>query len=132
MGRVWVAREENTGRLFAIKTTLSDEKAGGEFWNVLLDEARIAAQVQHRSVCTIHAFEVDEQRGVPYLVMDFSDGGSLHELLEACSETPARTGGRGQHHRAALRWPAGCPRALGRQTANRSASSIAMFLRRTF
>lgn len=84
MGRVWVAREENTRRLFAIKTTLSDEKAGGEFWNVLLDEARIAAQVQHRSVCTIHAFEVDEQRGVPYLVMDFSDGGSLHELLEAC------------------------------------------------
>ena len=86
MGRVWVAREENTGRLFAIKTTLADEKAGGEFWNVLLDEARIAAQIQHRSVCAIHAFEVDEQRGVPYLVMDFSDGGSLHELLEAMPE----------------------------------------------
>ncbi|MET0791671.1 MAG: serine/threonine-protein kinase [Polyangiaceae bacterium] len=83
MGRVWVAREENTGRLFAIKTTLADEKSGGEFWNVLLDEARIAAQIQHRSVCAIHAFEVDEQRGVPYLVMDYSDGGSLHELLEA-------------------------------------------------
>lgn len=82
MGRVWVAREENTGRLFAIKTTLADEQAGGEFWNVLLDEARIAAQIQHRGVCAIHAFEVDEQRGVPYLVMDFSDGGSLHELLE--------------------------------------------------
>ncbi|MEO6603185.1 MAG: serine/threonine-protein kinase, partial [Polyangiaceae bacterium] len=86
MGRVWVAREENTGRLFAIKTTLADEQAGGEFWNVLLDEARIAAQIQHRGVCAIHAFEVDEQRGVPYLVMDFSDGGSLHELLEAAPE----------------------------------------------
>jgi eukaryotic-like serine/threonine-protein kinase len=86
MGRVWVAREENTGRLFAIKTTLADEKAGGEFWNVLLDEARIAAQIQHRGVCAIHAFEVDEQRGVPYLVMDFSDGGSLHELLDAAPE----------------------------------------------
>ena len=84
MGRVWVAREENTGRLFAIKTTLADERAGGEFWNVLLDEARIAAQVHHRSVCAIHAFEVDEQRGVPYLVMDFSDGASLYEVLEAC------------------------------------------------
>lgn len=86
MGRVWVAREENTGRLFAIKTTLADEKSGGEFWNVLLDEARIAAQIQHRGVCTIHAFEVDEARGVPYLVMDFSDGGSLHELLEVIPE----------------------------------------------
>lgn len=86
MGRVWVAREENSGRLFAIKTTLADEKSGGEFWNVLLDEARIAAQIQHRGVCTIHAFEVDETRGVPYLVMDFSDGGSLHELLETIPE----------------------------------------------
>ncbi|HEX7453956.1 MAG TPA: serine/threonine-protein kinase, partial [Polyangiaceae bacterium] len=86
MGRVWVAREEHTRRLFAIKTTLADEQTAGEFWNVLLDEARLAAQVQHRSVCTIHAFEVDEQRGVPYLVMDFSDGGSLHELLAACPD----------------------------------------------
>lgn len=83
MGRVWVAREENTGRLFALKTTLGDEKAAGEYWNVLLDEARLAAQVQHRGVCTIHAFELDEQLGIPYLVMDFSDGGSLYELLDA-------------------------------------------------
>jgi len=84
MGRVWVAREENTGRLFALKTTLGDEKAAGEYWNVLLDEARLAAQVQHRGVCTIHAFEIDEQLGIPYLVMDYSDGGSLYELLDAC------------------------------------------------
>jgi serine/threonine-protein kinase len=83
MGRVWVAREENTGRLFALKTTLGNEKAAGEYWNVLLDEARLAAQVQHRGVCTIHAFEIDEKLGIPYLVMDFSDGGSLYELLDA-------------------------------------------------
>jgi len=83
MGRVWVAREENTGRLFALKTTLGNEKAAGEYWNVLLDEARLAAQVQHRGVCTIHAFEIDEQLGIPYLVMDYSDGGSLYELLDA-------------------------------------------------
>jgi len=85
MGRVWVAREENTGRLFALKTTLGNEKAAGEYWNVLLDEARLAAQVQHRGVCTIHAFEIDEQLGIPYLVMDYSDGGSLYELLDASS-----------------------------------------------
>jgi len=85
MGRVWVAREENTGRLFALKTTLGNEKAAGEYWNVLLDEARLAAQVQHRGVCTIHAFEIDEKLAIPYLVMDFSDGGSLYELLDACA-----------------------------------------------
>ena len=85
MGRVWVAREENTGRLFALKTTLGDEKAVGEYWNTLLDEARLAAQVQHRGVCTIHAFEIDEHLRIPYLVMDYSDGGSLYELLDACA-----------------------------------------------
>jgi serine/threonine-protein kinase len=85
MGRVWVAREENTGRLFALKTTLGDEKAAGEYWNTLLDEARLAAQVQHRGVCTIHAFEIDEHLGIPYLVMDYSDGGSLYELLDVCA-----------------------------------------------
>jgi serine/threonine-protein kinase len=41
--------------------------------------------VQHSGVCTIHAFEIDEQLGIPYLVMDFSDGGSLYELLDACA-----------------------------------------------
>ena len=41
--------------------------------------------MQHRGVCTIHAFEIDEQLGIPYLVMDFSDGGSLYELLDACA-----------------------------------------------
>ena len=85
MGRVWVAREFGTGarpRLLAIKTTLNDGSVGAEYWNVLLDEARIASQVQHPNVCSIHAFEVDQESGVPYLVMDWSDGGSLHELSE--------------------------------------------------
>jgi eukaryotic-like serine/threonine-protein kinase len=84
MGRVWVARELGTGttpRLLAVKTTLSADNIGAEFWNLLLDEARIASQVQHPNVCSIHAFEVDEPSGVPYVVMDWSDGGSLHELL---------------------------------------------------
>ena len=89
MGRVWVAREFGTGkkpRLLAIKTTLNDESVGAEYWNVLLDEARIASQVQHPNVCSIHAFDVDKESGVPYLVMDWSDGGSLHELLEHLPE----------------------------------------------
>jgi Aldehyde dehydrogenase family len=72
MGRVWVARELGTGtrpRLLAVKTTLNNESVGAEFWNLLIDEARIASQVQHPNVCSIHAFEVDQSSGVPYLVM---------------------------------------------------------------
>jgi serine/threonine protein kinase len=84
MGRVWVAREQGLvarPRLVAIKTALAEEAASEDYWKVLLDEARIASQIQHPNVCSIHA--LDRERGVVYLVMDWSDGGSLRELLDA-------------------------------------------------
>ncbi|HET9955653.1 MAG TPA: protein kinase, partial [Polyangiaceae bacterium] len=68
-------------RIVAIKTALAEEAASEDFWKVLLDEARIASQIQHPNVCSIHA--LDRERGVVYLVMDYSDGGSLRELLDA-------------------------------------------------
>jgi serine/threonine-protein kinase len=87
MGRVWVAREQGftqRPRLVAIKTALAEDAAAEEYWKVLLDEARIASQVQHPNVCAIHA--LDRERGVVYLVMDWSDGGSLRELLDGLPE----------------------------------------------
>jgi serine/threonine-protein kinase len=87
MGRVWVAREQGftqRPRLVAIKTALAEDAASEEYWKVLLDEARIASQVQHPNVCAIHA--LDRERGVVYLVMDWSDGGSLRELLDGMPE----------------------------------------------
>lgn len=87
MGRVWVAREQGLTarpRLIAIKTALAEEAASEDYWKVLLDEARIASQIQHPNVCAIHA--LDRERGVVYLVMDWSDGGSLREVLDATSE----------------------------------------------
>jgi serine/threonine-protein kinase len=84
MGRVWAARERNTTlkpRLVAIKTALAEDGATEGFWKVLFDEGRIASQVTHPNVCSIHA--VERERGIVYLVMDWSDGGSLRELLDA-------------------------------------------------
>ena len=88
MGRVWVAREQGLvarPRLVAIKTALAEEAASEDYWKVLLDEARIASQIQHPNVCSIHA--LDRERGVVYLVMDWSDGGSLRELLDELPNT---------------------------------------------
>jgi serine/threonine-protein kinase len=87
MGRVWVAREQGLTarpRLIAIKTALAEEAASEDYWKVLLDEARIASQIQHPNVCAIHA--LDRERGVVYLVMDWSDGGSLREVLDSIPE----------------------------------------------
>ena len=88
MGRVWVARETGNvtlPRMVAIKTALSEETASEDFWKALFDEARIASLLSHPNLCTIHA--VEQERGIHYLVMDFSDGGSLREMLD---ELPGR------------------------------------------
>jgi serine/threonine protein kinase len=88
MGRVWVARETGNvalARMVAIKTALSEETASEDFWKALFDEARIASLLSHPNLCTIHA--VEQERGIHYLVMDFSDGGSLREMLD---EMPGR------------------------------------------
>jgi eukaryotic-like serine/threonine-protein kinase len=87
MGRVWVASEVNApgrARLVAVKTALSEDGASESFYKVLFDEARIASLLTHPNVCTIHGAERD--RGVVYLTMDYSDGGSLRELLDAMPE----------------------------------------------
>jgi serine/threonine protein kinase len=90
MGRVWVARETRiipgTGkwRLVAVKTALQEDGASHDFFRTLFDEARIASLLTHPNVCTIHV--VEKERGVDYLVMDYSDGASLRELLDAIPE----------------------------------------------
>jgi serine/threonine-protein kinase len=87
MGRVWVARELNApgrARMVAVKTALAEEGASESFYKVLFDEARIASLLTHPNVCMIHGAERD--RGVVYLTMDYSDGGSLRELLDALPE----------------------------------------------
>ena len=86
MGRVWVARKLDAGlgpRFVAIKTALTEDGGNEEFWRTLFDEARIASLLSHPNILTIHAVEHEQDRGVHYLVMDFSDGVSLRELLDA-------------------------------------------------
>ncbi len=84
MGRVWAARETESGpfpRWVAIKTALAEDSSSRQFWTVLLDEAHIASRLRHPNVCAIHA--VETERSVVYLVMDWSDAGSLREVLDA-------------------------------------------------
>lgn len=84
MGRVWVAREKEVGafaRYVAIKTALAESSPNRKFWTALVDEAHIASSLRHPNVCVIHA--VETEGSVVYLVMDWSDAGSLREVLDA-------------------------------------------------
>lgn len=79
MGEVWAARDLAAPgtRIVAVKIT---KQEGVEAAKVLWDEARIASLIQHPNVCSVH--EMGQADGTQYLVMDWCDGASLHDLLQ--------------------------------------------------
>jgi len=85
MGRVWVALDSAAPslRLVALKTTLSDAEAtqGKEFWAMLSDEAALASRINHPNVCA--TYELGQEGSTHFMVMDWSDGGSLRDMLDA-------------------------------------------------
>lgn len=79
MGIVLKARDPGLDRIVALKilppTLAANSLARARF----IREARAAAAVAHEHVVPIHA--VDEQAGLPYLVMQFIEGRTLAERL---------------------------------------------------
>jgi serine/threonine protein kinase len=81
MGAVYVARDPAMDRIVALKTIHSLALSGPqaeEFRERFYREARAAGGLSHPGIVTI--FDVGEQDGVPYLVMEFIEG---HTLAEA-------------------------------------------------
>jgi serine/threonine-protein kinase len=89
MGAVYKARDPQIGRTVAIKRILTAGLAAEElaqYKQRFYREARIAGQLSHPGVVTIHDIAEDAD-GQPYLVMEFVDGVTLHRMLR-----PAHTG----------------------------------------
>lgn len=86
MGRVWAARRvgATVQRLVAVKTARPEFGHDSDFARTFVDEARIASCIQHPNVCGIH--ELGNERGFAYLVMEWSDGATLHEVVNALPE----------------------------------------------
>jgi serine/threonine-protein kinase len=81
MGTVWLARmtgKHGFERLVALKTILASYGSDRQFCDMFLDEARIAAQIDHENVARI--LEIGEDRGVLYHAMELIDGESLRKL----------------------------------------------------
>jgi len=81
MGTVWLARltgKHGFERLVALKTILPTYGNDRQFCDMFLDEARIAAQIDHENVARI--LEIGEDRGVLYHAMELIDGESLRKL----------------------------------------------------
>src|ERR1700687_3579267 len=82
MAVVYRARQDTLDRTVAIKILSENMAASSEFMERFRREARPSANLRHPNVITVHDFGEDE-RGVPYLVMEYIEGPTLADLMDA-------------------------------------------------
>jgi serine/threonine-protein kinase len=77
---VWLAGRdgESSGDPVAIKLVRRGRFGSAEHRALLIGEAKIAARISHPHVARV--LDTDEDRGMPYLVMEYIAGGSLETL----------------------------------------------------
>jgi serine/threonine-protein kinase len=84
MGTVYKARDPYIDRMVALKRiSLSEflpDDQKEEFKARFFVEARAAGGLKHPNIVTIH--DVDEAGGVPFMAMEFIEGGSLSKLMK--------------------------------------------------
>ena len=79
MGVVYRARQEQLGRLVALKMILAGGHAGPVELERFRAEAQAIARLQHVNIIQIH--EVGEHNGLPYYSLEYCPGGSLEKKL---------------------------------------------------
>jgi serine/threonine protein kinase len=80
MGVVFQAEDPRLRRVVAIKAVLPGLAGSASVGQRFLREAQAMAAVKHDHIATI--YQVDEERGVPFLAMEFLQGESLEERLQ--------------------------------------------------
>lgn len=73
-------------RLVAIKLMHQHIAAEPEFVSMFLDEARLAARIRHPNV--VPTLDVQESPDGLFLVMEYIEGASLHQILKAAGGLP--------------------------------------------
>lgn len=84
MGVVLEGFDENLQRAVAIKVLARQIATSEKSRRRFTREARAVAAVKHANIVTIHA--VDEQKDVPFIVMEYVRGNTLHERIVAAGQ----------------------------------------------
>ena len=80
MGEVYRARDPRLDRAVAVKVLTSSAAATPLELERFQREARAIARLSHPNICTV--YDVGQEDGVPYLVMELLEGETLAECLE--------------------------------------------------
>jgi WD40 repeat protein/predicted Ser/Thr protein kinase len=86
MAVVYQAWQPALGRHVAIKLLSAQFAFDEEFVARFRREAKSAAQLKHAHIVTI--YDVGEQEGTHYIVMEYLEGRSLHDLIETTGPMP--------------------------------------------
>src|SRR6187549_1886367 len=83
MGIVYVAASQGPGgfsKLVAIKELKPELAHDGDFLTMFLDEARLAARLNHPNI--VQTNDVDEHDGRHFIAMEYLDGRSFYRVLQ--------------------------------------------------
>jgi serine/threonine-protein kinase len=80
MGAIYRARNRYTGASFAIKILLPKYAADEDMRQRFITEAKAASALKHTGICQVRDFGITKSR-MPFLVMDWLDGITLHERV---------------------------------------------------
>src|SRR5262249_44544018 len=89
MATVYKAYQPAIDRFVALKVVRVDIAAEPQFRERFNREARTIARLEHRYILPVYDF--GEAEGVPYLVMRYTDGGTLHYVIGRGPLSPQRT-----------------------------------------
>ena len=91
MAAVWLARQKGHRlfeRLVVVKTILPQYATQEQFQKMFLDEARVAAAIEHPNVA--RTIDGGEKGDLLYIVMEWIDGESLSRLQRAVEKNGAK------------------------------------------
>jgi len=80
MGLVYSANDETVGRRVAVKVMMADLEDEPETRERFYREARVTSQLVHRNIVTV--YDLGEDHGRPFIVMELLDGVPLGEYLQ--------------------------------------------------